>query len=272
MLDGPLEVIQTEEVADDERLVECDGHGCKQVPQHRLHGQGHRDPADAQSGEQRLDLHAEIVERQQEHHGPDHQSGGEQDDVHRAGQHGVERFRSPAPPLHGEPDRVHRPKARLHPETGHDDDREDTFQGRGKSQVAGREIQRHRPEKQAAGALDHSADELCRVRQLTAPGLYPLSAPRANEPLDDGQNGKRDQERDERKHPGAQGVSQKLKLPEDFHALRATVYRREARRGSLGTRAGEACGAYSVPSMPSSLSLRVRVLRPHPSSFAASCR
>ena len=43
----------------------------EQIAQHRLHGERNRDTADAEAREQRLDLDAEVVEREQERHRPD---------------------------------------------------------------------------------------------------------------------------------------------------------------------------------------------------------
>ena len=74
VLDGALKVIHAEEVADDERFVQRDRQRSQQVAEHRLHGERDGDAADTQAGQQRLDLHAQIVERQQQHHRPDGQA------------------------------------------------------------------------------------------------------------------------------------------------------------------------------------------------------
>ncbi len=64
VLDGPLRVTHGEEVANSEGLVEGDRQRGQQIAEHRLHGECDGDTADAEAGEQRLDLHAEVVERE----------------------------------------------------------------------------------------------------------------------------------------------------------------------------------------------------------------
>ena len=81
VLDGAVEVVHLQRIADGEGLVERDRHRGEQIAQHRLHGERDRDAADAEAGEQRLDLDAEVVEREQERHRPDGEPGDEHDDV-----------------------------------------------------------------------------------------------------------------------------------------------------------------------------------------------
>jgi hypothetical protein len=51
-------------VSDEERLVEGDGERREEILQHFLRGEGHRDAADAEAGDEPGDLDPEVVQRQ----------------------------------------------------------------------------------------------------------------------------------------------------------------------------------------------------------------
>jgi len=74
VLDGALGGIHAQEVTEPEGLVEGDGERGEQVRQHGLHRERECDATDPEPRQQRLDLHAEIAERQQQRQAPDHDS------------------------------------------------------------------------------------------------------------------------------------------------------------------------------------------------------
>ena len=81
----PLNVVDGQAIADHERPVERDRQRREQIAEHVLGGERDRDAADAEAGEQRLDLDAEVVERQQQDERPDRDARQEADDAERAG-------------------------------------------------------------------------------------------------------------------------------------------------------------------------------------------
>src|SRR6185437_3812050 len=100
--------------------------------------------------------------------------------------------------------------------------------------------------------------------------LLPVSTSGADGTLQDGKDSQSDEERRKCERPRTQIIPQKLELPELFparHGQTRSTFTTGARK--LPVRVAR---DYSVASIPSSLSLRVRVLRPQPSSFAASWR
>ncbi len=159
-----------------------------------MHGQGDGDAADAQSRQQRFDLHSQVVERKQQHHRPDNQPGREKNNVDGAGQDGVQCLRSLPAPVDGKTHRLHGPQANLHPENRNDDDGENPFDPSGEAQVARCKIDRNGPQKERAGAFHHQPDELYGVGQLLAFRLDPLATPGGYVALNDGQHGERNQE------------------------------------------------------------------------------
>jgi len=70
VLDAAHVIAHDQEVADHERLVERDRQRGQQVPEHVLQRERDRDAADSQPSHQRGDVHAEVVEREQQHHAP----------------------------------------------------------------------------------------------------------------------------------------------------------------------------------------------------------
>jgi hypothetical protein len=73
-------IAHDDEVADLEGLVEHDRERGKQVAEDVLGGQGHRDAADTEAGDQRGDIEAEVIQHHQEGHGPYHQPHHEEQD------------------------------------------------------------------------------------------------------------------------------------------------------------------------------------------------
>ena len=80
----PVNVSIVKRIADDEGLVQRDRQRGEQIAEHVLQSQRHRDAADAQAGEQRGDVDAEVLERDQDQQGPDQHARDEIDDVQRA--------------------------------------------------------------------------------------------------------------------------------------------------------------------------------------------
>ena len=72
-LDAPPHVSHRHEVADRERAVEHDRERGEQVAEDALRRKRDRDPADAQRGDQRRDLHPEIVEPEDQQQRPEGQ-------------------------------------------------------------------------------------------------------------------------------------------------------------------------------------------------------
>src|SRR3546814_4676229 len=70
MFDRAQATIDDDEVTDHEWFVDHDRQRREQIAQNVLHGQGHGDTADAQSGHHRRDIDAKIVEPQQQQHRP----------------------------------------------------------------------------------------------------------------------------------------------------------------------------------------------------------
>ena len=122
VLDRAVDIAELQRIADRERLVERDGHRGEQIAQHGLHGEGHRDAADAEAREQRLDLDAQVVEREQERHRPDREPRDEDDDVDGAGERRVHAAATLTPPADREAHGGHAPQPHLEPEGEHDGD------------------------------------------------------------------------------------------------------------------------------------------------------
>jgi hypothetical protein len=64
-------VARNDEVAEFERLVEKDREETKDVRQHVLRGERNRHAADAEAGDQRRDLDADVVQKQNQRERPD---------------------------------------------------------------------------------------------------------------------------------------------------------------------------------------------------------
>ena len=65
MVDAPQVLVDDEEVADHEGLVDDDGERCKQVAENVLNGQCHGEASHAQSRNERGDIHSEVVQGQE---------------------------------------------------------------------------------------------------------------------------------------------------------------------------------------------------------------
>ena len=92
------EGVDHQAVADHEGLVERDRQRGEQIAEHVLQSQRDRHAADAQAGEQRGDVDAEVVERHQDQQRPDQHARDEIDDVQRARENLIRR-RAPAPSI-----------------------------------------------------------------------------------------------------------------------------------------------------------------------------
>jgi hypothetical protein len=63
MLDRSLDVIDSNEITDRERLVERDGNRREDVAQNPLGSECHRDSADTKAGEKRRDIESQVFQR-----------------------------------------------------------------------------------------------------------------------------------------------------------------------------------------------------------------
>jgi hypothetical protein len=154
------EGVDGEEVADHERPVERDRQRGEQIAQHVLRGQRHGHAAHAQARDQRRDVDAEVVEREQQHQRPDHHTRDEADDVERAQRGAVIRAAVRAATVDPRAHRAGQPQANL-PEKSDEHGRgDDALQRVAQFQRLAADTHRHDQHEEQRGAAQRPHGDL----------------------------------------------------------------------------------------------------------------
>ncbi len=200
----PFLLADGQEVADLERLVQRDGQRGEQVAQHVLHRQRDGDAADAEAGDQRRDVDAEVGQQHQEGDDPDQRHADEAQDVEAGGPLG-RRLVAPAALLDEVIHRRGAPPGNLQPQDEQQRRHDPAVELIGDGQPAQRQPGGHDHQEQPRGLLEQGQHQLERRGRL-------LRRQRLDAARDEGpqqrQHGEPHRELRGRDDPGAQVVVQ----------------------------------------------------------------